>query len=161
MKVRLAETTPRTLVRPSTTAPVDVIVPVAGVETPEPVQQLARLAQRPPKLGPRDFEKIAKIRRTIGTTFCRACRYCEPCPQGILIYHVLYLPIYVKQVGGKKFLGKTMPTWLRQAEQCTACRACEKRCPFHLHIVEGLKQSLALGRKVISRRSTAAAKRRK
>ena len=77
---------------------------------------------------------------------------------------MLYLPIYIKQMGGKKFLGKTMPDWLRQAEQCTACRVCEKRCPFHLHIIEGLKQSLALGRKVIRQaraRSTAGAKRSK
>ena len=61
-------------------------------------------------------------------------------------------------------MGKTMPDWLRHAEQCTACRACEERYPFHLHIIEGFKQSLALGHKVIRQnraRSTAGAKQSK
>ena len=128
------------------------VVPVVGVETPDQVRQLARLAQRPPRLGPRDFERIANIRKTVGRTFCRTCQYCEPCPQEISIYRILYLPVYVKQMGSGRYLGKGVPEWLSRAEQCTACKLCETRCPFGLHIVEGLKESLALAHKLTVKR---------
>lgn len=124
------------------------VVPVVGVETPRQVRELARIAERPPKLTPEDFGEIREIRRTVGRTFCRACRYCEPCPQGISIFQVLYLPIYLKQTGVSATLGGGPPDWLVKAETCTECRLCESRCPFHLHIVHGLKESLALARRV-------------
>ena len=130
------------------------VVPVVGVETAEQVRQLARIAEKPPRLGRRDWQQILRIRRTIGTTFCRACRYCEPCPQGISIYRVLYLPIYLKQMGPKRALGRKTPAWLAKAAECTACRQCESRCPFHLHIVDVLKENLVLGRRVLARART-------
>ena len=127
------------------------VAPIVGVETPEQVKQLARIAEHPPKMGAREFAAIRRLRRTVGTTFCRACRYCEPCPQGISIYRVLYLPIFLKQFDPKLTLGKGIPPWLAKTAECTACRKCESRCPFHLHIVDGLKESLALAERVIRR----------
>ena len=128
------------------------VVPVVGVETPAQVRELARLARRPPKLSPADKRAIGKIRRTIGTTFCRACRYCEPCPQGISIFRVLYLPIYIKQIGAGRVLAKGIPDWLAKAETCIECGLCETRCPFHLQIISGLKRNLALARKHLPKR---------
>ncbi len=124
------------------------VVPVVGVETCEQVRELARIAQHPPRLGPRDYERIRKLRKTLGKTFCRACRYCEPCPQAIPIYQCLYFPVYVKQMGVKRILGNGVPGYLEQTANCTACRRCEERCPFHLHIVDGLKASLSLARRL-------------
>ena len=127
------------------------VVPVVGVETPEQVRQLARIANRPSNLTEAHWNRIRHIRNTLGRTFCRACRYCEPCPKDISIFRVLYFPIFVKQMGVKSQLAKGVPDWLLNAENCIECRACEKRCPFHLHIIEGLKQNLALARKLAPR----------
>jgi len=124
------------------------VVPVVGVETPEQVRELARIASRPPKLGQKDYEKIRRLRKTVGTTFCRACRYCEPCPQGITIYRAMYFPVYISQMGVKAQLGKGVPEWLEKVEECTECRQCEKRCPFHLEIVKGIRQSLEQARRL-------------
>jgi len=127
------------------------VAPVVGVETPQQVRQLARIAERPPHLGRREYAGIARIRKTLGTKFCRACRYCEPCPQGISIFRCLYFPIYVKQTGVRRNLAEGVPDYLEQASECTACRRCEKRCPFHLHIVEALKENLAMARRLAKR----------
>jgi predicted aldo/keto reductase-like oxidoreductase len=45
-------------------------------------------------------------------------------------------------------LAAGLPGWLAKAERCTGCRLCESRCPFHLHIVDGLQESLALARRL-------------
>ena len=132
------------------------VVPVVGVETADQVRELARIAERPPRLGRRQFEQIQRIRKALGTTFCRACRYCEPCPQRIRIFQVMYLPIYIKQIGAKRYFADGIPKAIAQAEQCTECGQCETRCPFGLHIVESLKGNLAL-----ARRSAAAVRRRR
>jgi predicted aldo/keto reductase-like oxidoreductase len=124
------------------------VVPVVGVETPEQVRQLARIAERPTKLAARHLERIRRIRRAVGRTFCRACRYCEPCPKGIAIFRVLYFPVYVKQMGAERVLRHGVPDWLVKAERCIQCRRCEGRCPFHLEIVEGMKGSLHLARQL-------------
>ena len=128
------------------------VVPVVGVETPDQVKELARIAERPPKLGPDDFAELRQVRRAIGKTFCRACRYCEPCPQDISIFRALYFPVYVKQIGAERILAHGLPDYLVKAKSCTECRLCEGRCPFHLHVVEGLKDSLALARGLAGRR---------
>ena len=124
------------------------MVPIVGVETSAQVKQLARIAARPPTLGPKDLERIRKIRKTVGRKFCRACRYCEPCPQDIAIYRGMYFPVYVKQMGAKRVLKDGIPDWLTRAEKCTECGLCEGRCPFHLRIRDGLKDSLGLARRL-------------
>ena len=46
----------------------------------------------------------------------------------------------VKHESVKKILAKENVEIVRQAANCTECRECEKRCPFNLDIVEGLKR---------------------
>ena len=131
--------------------PAGAILFSRNIESPEQVRELARIAERPSKLTENQWRRIRHIRNTLGRVFCRACRYCEPCPKDISIFRVLYFPIFVKQMGVKSQLGKGVPDWLLNAENCIECGACEKRCPFHLHIIEGLKQNLALARRLAPR----------
>jgi len=51
------------------------VVPVVGVETPEQVRELARIATKPTRLGPRDFERIRAIRTSVGRTYCNTAPY--------------------------------------------------------------------------------------
>lgn len=127
------------------------VVPVVGVETPRQVRQLAKLAARPPKLTKADTAAMEKIRKAVGKFFCRACRYCEPCPQAIAIFKVLYFPVYVKQMGQERFLASGLPDFLRKAMTCTLCRQCEQRCPFKLKIIDGMKASIELAEELMKR----------
>jgi predicted aldo/keto reductase-like oxidoreductase len=120
------------------------VVPVVGVETPEQVRELAGLADRPPRLSARDRVAIRRLRTSVGAGFCRACRYCEPCPQGISIFQMMYVPVYFKQMGARRLLRDGIPAYIDKARSCTACRACEGRCPFHLKIVEGVRAGIKL-----------------
>lgn len=120
------------------------VFPVAGVEASWQVEEMAALAENPPPLGTGDIARMETIQRELGVYFCRACRYCEPCPQEIRIYAALYFPVYLKQMGVSRVLGNGEPAYLRAARTCTECGVCESRCPFQLHIRDGLKASIAL-----------------
>ncbi len=120
------------------------VLPVVGVEALWQVDDLADTAAAPPTLTAEDEAEMARIRRELGVYFCRVCRYCEPCPQQISIYTTLYFPVYIKQMGVERVIGHGEPGYLTQARTCTDCGQCETRCPFHLHIRDGLKASITL-----------------
>lgn len=85
------------------------VVPVVGVQSVREVEELVKIAEDPTRLRKSDFRKMEEIRKEIGSYFCRACRYCEPCPEGISIFSVLWFPVYVKQMGKQKVLSGTVP----------------------------------------------------
>jgi predicted aldo/keto reductase-like oxidoreductase len=60
----------------------------------------------------------------------------------------MYFPVYISQMGVSTQLAKGVPDWLEKVEACTGCRQCEKRCPFHLEIVKGIRQSLEQARRL-------------
>ncbi|MBO4837321.1 MAG: aldo/keto reductase [Clostridia bacterium] len=75
---------------------------------------------------------------------CTGCRYCMPCPGGVDIPGIF-------SVWNNVSLYNTDPRWdwqLRRileknegADRCLACGACEKACPQHLQIIEGLQRA--------------------
>ncbi len=116
----------------------------AGVDSVEHVRELVRLAENPPVLGEEDRREMQRIKDKIGTRFCRACNYCQPCPQKIPIFQVLWTPVYMAQMGVEHILAEDRIKRVRQSANCTACRECEKRCPFGLEIVKGLEECRSL-----------------
>lgn len=116
------------------------VVAVVGVDRVDHVRQLVDLAEHPPVLDDEDRKEMERIRNELGTGFCRACNYCQPCPQKIKIYQILWLPVYLAQMGPGRVLTKEKIEMLRHGQSCTECRECEERCPFDLKIIDGLKQ---------------------
>jgi hypothetical protein len=126
------------------------VVAAVGVETPEQVKELVQLTENPPALEDTDRAEMERIRNEVGTRFCRACNYCQPCPENIQINQVLCLPIFAKQFSTDKLMTKERIETVRHAGDCTECRQCEQRCPFNLEIVEGLKNCRALMERLIA-----------
>ncbi len=119
------------------------VAAAVGVDSVEHVQELANLAENPPSHTDEDRTEMQRIKEELGTRFCRACNYCQPCPQDIKIFQILWTPVYLAQMGLESILTQERVDTVRQAANCTECRECEERCPFDLEIVEGLKQCRA------------------
>ena len=119
------------------------VVAAVGTDSPEQVRDLVELADNPPILDENDKAEMQRIKDDIGTRFCRACNYCQPCPQNIKIFQILWLPVYLKQIGIKRTLTKEKIEMIQHSENCTQCRECEKRCPFNLDIVQNLSSCRA------------------
>ena len=128
----------------------DGVASAVGVDSIDHVRQLVDLGGSSLELDENDRQQMEKIRLELGTRFCRACNYCQPCPENIKISQVLWVPVYVAQCGVERGLSKNTIEVVRNSGDCTQCRECEKRCPFNLEIVEGLIQSRSMVERLVA-----------
>ena len=79
-----------------------------------------------------------KIRKELGTQFCRRCNYCQPCTAGINISGVFLMEGYLKRYGLGDWAKQRYATFAKKAGDCIGCGVCETRCPYQLPIREML-----------------------
>ncbi len=93
-------------------------------------------------LGRKEREEIRAIQGEFDKQFCRRCDYCQPCPEGIPIQHVIGIKSMVKRMG-PGILKEGWPKFaIEQARNCTECGECMERCPYELPIPELIKENL-------------------
>lgn len=91
-----------------------------------------------------ESEKIDRIRRELGTNFCRRCNYCAPCSAGIGISNVFIAEGYYTRYGLKDYGRAKYEMSGAPASSCLGCGACEQRCPYHLPIRQMLKHAVSV-----------------
>ena len=87
-------------------------------------------------------EGLDRLRQKLGDRFCTTCRYCAECPASLDIWRLMEIWQYWKVFG--------LEAWARDAlsqlpdekmpSSCTACGACEEKCPNQLDIQKRLRE---------------------
>lgn len=73
---------------------------------------------------------------------CMYCGHCAPCPKGIDVASVTkFLNLAVAQQEVPETVREHYAILPHTAEECIACKACEKRCPFDVPIIENMKKA--------------------
>lgn len=122
----------------------DVTVAIPGMaDTAEIFNNVAASSNLSP-LTSEEQEKIAKIRESLGTNFCRRCNYCAPCTAGINISAVFLFEGYYSRYDLKDWAKARYSLLEKTASDCIACGVCEERCPYNLPIRNMLKKSAEL-----------------
>lgn len=119
----------------------NVTVAIPGMATVEEAQQNILSAADKSPLTEQEQEDAERIRRELGTNFCRRCRYCEPCSAGISICSVLLLDGYYHRYGLKDWAIARYNAMPAKASDCIGCGVCETRCPYHLPIRDLIKKA--------------------
>ena len=109
--------------------------------SPQEVKQNLEAVEDTSPLSAAEEEKIAEIRRQLGTNFCRRCNYCAPCTVGISIPNVFLFQGYLRRYGLEGWARDRYGALAVKAGDCVECGACEERCPYHLPIREMLKSA--------------------
>jgi predicted aldo/keto reductase-like oxidoreductase len=71
--------------------------------------------------------------------FCRECDACVPCPDGIEIPTILRWGTYFTFYGIRNWTREQYPKLRTKVNSCTECGECEKKCPYHIPVMNMLK----------------------
>ena len=118
--------------------PVSSIIP--GMDSIEQVAANAEIGDGIRPLTEEEMSALKKETDQLGTTFCRRCEYCQPCPQNINIPLIFLLEGYYTRYNLKDW-AKNRYQDIVGADQCVECGACEEKCPYDLPIRQMLKDA--------------------
>jgi len=119
--------------------PVSVVIP--GMDSVEQVEQNATVGSTTLQLSPEERQALDEEVARLGTTFCRRCEYCQPCPQGIDIPMVFLLDGYYQRYDLKGWARQRYEGMKVKPDDCLECGECEERCPYSLPIRRMLKEA--------------------
>ena len=111
---------------------VSVLIP--GIYKEEEANQNQKAIEDERPLTVQEEEQIAKIRKDLGTNFCRRCNYCQPCPQKINISGCFLFEGYLSRYGLEQWAIDRYQAMPVKASACVKCGLCESRCPYQLPI---------------------------
>lgn len=112
---------------------VDVVIP--GMMSTCEVEENTRVWAGDLTLRDEEIELIEKDKLELGEQFCRACNYCQPCPQGIPINFILRAEKQMlRRMGWSESRVQSVKEAKQKLDTCINCGECEKRCPYGLPI---------------------------
>ena len=117
---------------------ISVVIP--GMAEPKELQQNLAAVENTAALSDGELAEIDRLRRELGTQFCRRCNYCAPCTVGIPIPGTFVLEGYLARYGLADWAKSRYAAQAKKASDCIGCGICETRCPYHLPIRDMLKR---------------------
>ena len=120
---------------------ISVVIP--GMADPAELKQNLAAAANTAPLSGEELENIHRIRRELGTQFCRRCNYCAPCAAGISIPNVFLFDGYLSRYGLADWAKGRSGAMAKTASDCIGCGICETRCPYNLPIRRMMKDVAA------------------
>jgi len=126
----------------------EVSLVLSGMSTMSQLQENIRIATdaQPESLTAEELavvDKVTEVYRSKLQIPCTSCAYCLPCPHGVNIpaNFSLYNDAFLfKDADLSVMLYNHFIPAASRASGCTACGACEERCPQHIRIVEELQK---------------------
>lgn len=111
----------------------DNVLPIWGVQRMEELEEFIALDKNPPRWDAAMEQAAADELAALGSSFCRGCGYCLPCPAEIDIPVVARIMLFL---GRAPVAGLTSPEGkakVARAYECIECGNCIPRCPYGLN----------------------------
>ncbi|MBO8138516.1 MAG: aldo/keto reductase [Desulfotomaculum sp.] len=112
--------------------PVGTVIP--GMDSEEQVEKNAAVADGEFEFSEEEKKILAEETEKLGTSFCRRCEYCQPCPQNVNIPMIFLLDGYYTRYDLKSWANERYKTLPARIEDCVQCGQCEEKCPYDLPI---------------------------
>jgi len=115
------------------------VIPDPGIETLSQLQEILEVMESGWPLTAEENGQIEAYRTRLGSEWCHRCDYCQPCPQHVAISTLLVTETFAKRMPKERARAFVEESF-KAAENCTECRECVKKCPYHLDIPVLLKK---------------------
>jgi len=113
-----------------------------GAKTPE--QMLESLHYVEATLEERDYTVIASGKQSAMQGKCMYCNHCLPCPANIDIASVTKYLDMAKESGVTGTIRAHYEALSAHAGDCIECGSCESNCPFHVKIIENMRETVRI-----------------
>ena len=117
------------------------VLPLIGIAKEGEMEETIRIVEAGEPITEDDQREINRIRKELGTGFCRMCNYCEPCPQQIMISAIMYTRVAISRFDPKRIFEGEWNTFMEKVPDCIDCGECEERCPYNLPIRGRIKEA--------------------
>jgi len=115
------------------------VVPIWGIQRMAELEDFLSLEKNPPDLDEEMWAVIKKDREELAGNFCRACGYCMPCPEGILISTAARMKMLLRRAVYQRFLTDEWKKEMEKIDNCAECGQCKEQCPYGLDTPNLLK----------------------
>ncbi len=125
------------------------VLPIWGIQHQRELDEFIALEKAPPPWGDAAKAAVEAERAELGGQFCRGCGYCKPCPAGIPLDIACRMEPLLKRAVPAMW---TTPEWqekMARVPNCTLCKACASRCPYHLVPYELMQSGWAYFQEVV------------
>ncbi|MCX6030235.1 MAG: aldo/keto reductase [Chloroflexi bacterium] len=127
----------------------EVSLLLSGMNTMEQVTQNLASAERsgPGTLSLDELALIGRVRdayRELSPIPCTNCKYCQPCPNGVVIPHVFETYNEAIMYGNPARGRMAYRQWFKpeeKADRCLRCGECEAQCPQRIMIMDWLEKA--------------------
>ena len=125
------------------------IVADPGFEHIEEIHEVLSLWKEGAALTEENLKNIERLRRELGTRFCRRCGYCMPCPQEVHIVTLMTMETLVKRFPADRLSEGWLSGAGESADKCIECGECEQKCPYNLPIIEEIQRGAEAFRRAL------------
>lgn len=133
----------------------DVDVTIPGMMSAAEIEENVAVGSGSFTLSQKDHHIIEEDCNHLGDQFCRACDYCQPCPQGIPISFVLRTEDqFLRLTGWTPRLLRRIPESEAKVASCQRCGQCEEKCPYQLPIMDLLPEKMDTLLKLLASRES-------
>jgi predicted aldo/keto reductase-like oxidoreductase len=130
-----------------------IVVPIWGLQFEWELDEFLALEKNPPIMNDEMLKAVERDKKELAGSFCRACGYCQPCPQGIPISTAARITFMMKRMPFENFISDEWKDKMELVTKCTQCGQCKKRCPYGLDIPNVLKNMLGEYREFVKEHS--------
>ncbi|OQB71945.1 MAG: General stress protein 69 [candidate division TA06 bacterium ADurb.Bin131] len=118
------------------------VIPIWGIQRIKEIKQIVELSENPPEISADLKKRIRQERKELGSSFCRGCGYCLPCPAEIPISMAARMKFLLRRSPYKNFLTPQWQENMLKIRNCTNCGSCKSKCPYNLDTPIILKDML-------------------
>ena len=117
----------------------DNVVPIWGIQTMEQLNEWLALAEEDPPVDDAMRAAMAADKEELGTSFCRGCGYCMPCPAGIEINMSARMNMLLRRAPWQTYCTPEWVEKMNRIDNCIGCYQCASKCPYQLDTPNLLK----------------------